>query len=415
VSERSSFPCIGVVADDLPGAALAGTRLRIAGHRTVVVSMGQDWPETPEAIVVNVATRERAASGEPTVPSSTDRVRNAVRQMQRDLACQRYELRVDAALRRDYSDELKALIEGTELVDPLVLAVPAYPSAGRLTRDGRQVALVAKGEAHEVEVASVLFRDQSAATISLTVVREGSAAVVEAVLAQAETQRHFVCDATQEDDLRVLADAAAVLERDHDVVTVSSGAWLRFHPAYEARPTFVAMGLPTEPNEEQLRELLLGDRVRLLLTRQAEQLAVDEVEFRRCMQVADTIVVKAEGEATDDRARLRAAGDVAIAVEMLLVLSRRVGAGCRGIVGTGAYTASRLADKLKAGVISPLTEVAPACPVGYLAGGPWTGLPIVMKGGLVGGSSALTEIVNHLQLMPEALSGGGDLSAASPV
>jgi D-threonate/D-erythronate kinase len=58
--------------------------------------------------------------------------------------------------------------------------------------------------------------------------------------------------------------------------------------------------------------------------------------------------------------------------------------------------ASRLVDALGAGRLSAAGEVAPLCPRGTVAGGPWAGLPLVTKGGLVGEDATLCVLVDDL-------------------
>jgi uncharacterized protein YgbK (DUF1537 family) len=58
--------------------------------------------------------------------------------------------------------------------------------------------------------------------------------------------------------------------------------------------------------------------------------------------------------------------------------------------------ASRLVDALGADRLGVAGEVAPLCPRGTLHGGPWSGLPVVTKGGLVGEDATLDALVENL-------------------
>jgi uncharacterized protein YgbK (DUF1537 family) len=58
--------------------------------------------------------------------------------------------------------------------------------------------------------------------------------------------------------------------------------------------------------------------------------------------------------------------------------------------------ASRLVDALGAQRLSVDREVEPLCPRGTVAGGAWSGLPVITKGGLVGADETLCTLVDDL-------------------
>lgn len=403
------FPCIGVIADDLTGATVAGSALSAAGLRTVVVSQQDwpapgesspetraDWPAGAEALVVNVGSREVAIDPRLSLSTVPELVASAVRRL-RVLRCPRIELRVDGALRRDYSSDVDAAVSAARLNNPLVLAVPAYPSAGRWTSGGRQVIVVPGAAERDVLVSSRLFGEHQSQVVTEATVAAGPDAIAELVSTASDVTRHFVVDAKNEAHLRDAALAAAILESEFDLLTVSSGGWLRYHPAAASSGGFVlmAMGLPTPPNETQLRQVLDTCHSRLMLVDEAVGLAMDPAALARCASEVDVMIIKATGYAETDSNRLIAAQLVADAVQAVLVTTHRYGIRCRGIIGAGAFTAARVAVALGATNILPTNQTAPAVPIGILSGGAWSGLPIAAKGGLVGGASALVEIVHE--------------------
>jgi hypothetical protein len=401
-------------------ATMCGAILRKAGLRTVVVGHHDLWPERPEAIVVNVETRmadvgNLRAEGQPLIVQGSGYVvQQAAKRLVVDLRCQRLELRVDGGLRRRYVDELRGLVRGSGLEDPVVIAVPAHPAAGRLTRDGEQVTFVSGADANGDGVMAPplmagprLFGDAPARLISRSISRLGAEAVVDWVTAQLPHARHFLADADSDTTLRVLAEAAAqIAEREH-VVTMSSGAWLQFHPVLPARPQFVlvAMGLDTEPNALQLQRLLARGRCKLMFPTEAMSYSLPGSGFRDVVRQVDAVVIKArptndKGEPRaerDDRARVEAAQEVADAVLAILEKAHRQRFRCRGIVATGDYTVASVVKKLSAKTIDPIGEVVPHCAVeGQIAAGQWMGLPIIMKSGRVGNEFALRDLVDRL-------------------
>src|SRR5262249_42865391 len=126
--------------------------------------------------------------------------------------------------------------------DALVVAVPAWPDAGRVCVGGHQRA---RGTAREVEVAPALFGDTPAEVVRpetlLERVRAGG--------------RRFVVDGERHEDLRAAAEAVAALAEP--VVTASPGAWLQYHPLAARTSEFVLVVLSsnTELNHRQLAAL----------------------------------------------------------------------------------------------------------------------------------------------------------------
>ena len=127
--------------------------------------------------------------------------------------------------------------------DAVVVAVPAWPDAGRTCVDGIQRARPAADH-----VADTLFDGQAAC------VRPEE---LEGRVAAGATR--LVVDGETEADLRAAAVAVDALERaGYAIVTASPGAWLRHHPV-SARPgkgfALVVLGSNTELNHRQLEEL----------------------------------------------------------------------------------------------------------------------------------------------------------------
>jgi uncharacterized protein YgbK (DUF1537 family) len=107
----------------------------------------------------------------------------------------------------------------------------------------------------------------------------------------------------------------------------------------------------------------------------------------------ETIADSAPDDVRRDPALADRAADAAAA---LLGEAHERGLRCRGLVASGGHMASRLVDALGAQRLAVEREVAPLCPRGTVAGGAWSGLSVITKGGLVGSDDTLCTLVDDL-------------------
>lgn len=398
----NGLPRVAVLADDLTGALASAARLQRRGLRTIVQKEAPVHESLyAEAVVVNLATRERSGPGVLTL-HDPQRTACLAADRLRKLGCRCFELRVDENLRGEPALELDGLLEGAALHDPCVIAVPAHPEAGRLTRRGAQVCFEpATLRGYEQEIASRLFRAQRSEVIALEAVRSE----VESLGAYLRSRvgsgaRRFIVDADREEDLCLVAQAVAEVQAERDVVTVSSGAWLSYHPPLVPGQSFVlvAIGSPTDVNDVQLGRLEARPRVKVLTAEDR----VNLLDNRSSPAPAlfgdhDCVVLAADEVADGDHRRVQVASEVAGHVEEILSAARMQAYSCAGVVASGAFTAQRVATALGAALVEPIAEPLPLCPIGALSGGPWAGLRIALKGGLIGGPDALIDLVTYLQ------------------
>jgi uncharacterized protein YgbK (DUF1537 family) len=366
---------IGVLADDLTGALGSAARLKAGGLEPVVVWRPEDLREPPRAAVVDMRTRDAALGPRRTAAAWAARLR--------ELGCARFEQRIDSTLRGEPAAELAGLLEGAGVDDAVVVAVPAFPDAGRVCAGGRQRAA---GTAREVDVAPALFGSEAVAEVV------APADLVARVHAGACAR--FVVDGASDADLRAAADAVGALEAHGvPVVTASPGAWLRHHPR-SATPgeeiVLVVLGSNTALNHRQLDALRAARAVVVAGTAEPDW---DALAAGGRTVVVETI---AASRPDDERRDPRLADGAADAAAALLGRAHERGLRCRGVVASGGHMASRLVDALGAERLGVAGEVAPLCPRGTIHGGPWSGLPIVTKGGLVGEDATLDALVDNL-------------------
>jgi D-threonate/D-erythronate kinase len=354
---------VGVLADDLTGALGSAARLKAGGLEPVLVWRPEDLPEgfRPRAVVVDMRTRDAPLGPRATAAEWAARLR--------ELGCERYEQRIDSTLRGHPAEELAGLLEGAQLPDAVVVAVPAWPDAGRVCAGGVQ-----RGAGREIDVAGALF-DRPAEAVRPDELGERVRAGADRLVVDGD------CDAD------LLAAARAVEALDAPVVTASPGAWLQYHPlAVRADAGFVlvVLGSNTALNHRQVEGL---DCVRAGLGMPDW----DAVSGKTV--VVDTIA----GSDPDDTRRDPVLADrAADAAAALLGEAHERGLRCRGLVASGGHMASRLVDALGAQRLAVDREVAPLCPRGTVAGGAWSGLAVITKGGLVGSEDTLRTLVDDL-------------------
>jgi uncharacterized protein YgbK (DUF1537 family) len=371
---EAGAPQIGVLADDLTGALGSAARLCERGLDPLVVWKPEDLPDAfrPRGVVVDMRTRDAPGGPRATAARWAERLA--------ELGCQRFEQRIDSTLRGAPAEELAGLLEGAALGDAVVVAVPAFPDAGRTCEGGRQRAA---GTRREVDVAPAVFGDARAEVVAPDVLADR---------VRAGGSRRFVVDGASDDDLRATAGAVAALEDDGlALVTASPGAWLRHHPraaAPGAAFTLVVLGSNTALNHRQLAALRDAREVVVAGTGDPDWAAVGGATV-----VVETI---ADSRPDDERRDPRLADEAADAAAALLGRAHERGLRCRGVVASGGHMASRLVDALGADRLGVAGEVAPLCPRGTVHGGPWSGMPVVTKGGLVGEDGTLDALVENL-------------------
>lgn len=357
---------IGVLADDLTGALASAARLQERGLQSTVLWSQRRPPAQAEAVVVDMRTRDSGARA--------GSIAEGWAAFLSSLGCRRLEQRIDSALQGRPAEEIDGALRGAALTDPLVVAVPAFPAAGRCTVDGKQQVDLSGEQPRRLDVAATLFPGARVAPIGIPVIEQGADAVAALMhRALANSVRRIVADADHERHLETLAAAVAQLEQDAvELVTASPGAWLRFHPTAIPSPrsfVLVVVASPTAQNRAQLEALRDRDGVVLIETLSAVGAAARSPEPAQ-----------------------RAAHEAAAA------LASRTSRGwrCLGVVVSGGHAASSLADALGAEAIAAVGELRPLCPLGVLRGGAWDGLPVATKGGLVGSRRTLLELVTAI-------------------
>ncbi|OLT14628.1 hypothetical protein BJF78_18100 [Pseudonocardia sp. CNS-139] len=349
---------LGVVADDLTGAADAAAPFAVRGL-TVAVALTEAAPDA-EVLAVLTDNRSRPAA------EAAARTRAAVGRM-RDRGAQRLFVKIDSVLR----GQVRADVEGALAAWPApgAVATPAFPGQGRTVRDG---VLSVHGRQTEPQVAA-----------------------------------HFpagveVVDAETHEDLVAVAHALVGAGR----VAVGSGGLSRAladvlvpQPCGAAVPApatavLVVAGTPHPVTRAQVAELESAGAQVVLAGPAAVAVAAAALAAGRRVVLA----CEPDGE-VEPEGPAAAALAAGLARTAVAVLAAAPGAG---LVLTGGTTALAVATALGATEMRVLGEVAEGLPIGELVAGDLR-VPVVTKSGGFGARDALLRAAEAIDAAEAAL------------
>lgn len=405
-----------VVADDLTGANATGASFARHGLRTLTVRGARDLSEhggDVDVLVVDTDSRHLSAG------EATERVRAV---LDAAPAADLVVKRTDTTLRGNVGAESEAVLTWLRERDDSVRAVmvPAFPEAGRTTVgglhlvDGVPLSLteVARDPRAPVDHSRVtdllrLQTDLAVAEVTLDTVIAGAETLSAALDSAADI---VVVDAVDRSNLHDIAVAAAALAPPVRWCCIDPGP---FGPELadalgltgagsSSAPLLVASGSATDATRAQLdaAERVLDARFVLL---DPLGLPVDETvarivdlasahEDRRA--VVGLRTVDADSEVVSLSAHEAAAVPAAIGRVVVAVLERT---DIGGLYLTGGDVTLGVLDALDCHGIAVDQEVLPLAVAGRLAGGRHHGLPVVTKGGLIGGPTAAVTCLDELR------------------
>lgn len=404
-----------IVADDLTGANASAALFARRGLRVLTISRRSDFPPQDEFDLIALSTSSRHAPP----ATAVDRVAAAVEPFE---AASLVIKRIDTTLRGNVGAEIESLLNvlRARTRSPVrALVVPAWPRAGRVTRDGMQ--MIDGVPLHDTpagsEVAELAPSCRVADVVGARtrmVVEEVGIDVVEAgggSLALALTREcdALVCDALTHDHLRVIASAAQHVAAEEHIVWVpvdpgpfgvEFAAAVGLLPSRSLGPILIVGGSATVATREQLAEVQRTMGARFV---DADVTRLDPEDLGRRIGVllhgapAEGLVGVRTAASPDDVEPSGAPDGHAIARSLgRAVRTALDGVSPSGIYVTGGDVAEAVLQALEADGIEVLDEALPLAAVGVLKGGPHSGLPILTKGGLVGGPGAAVVCLDHL-------------------
>ncbi|GAA2670475.1 four-carbon acid sugar kinase family protein [Streptomyces lunalinharesii] len=406
-----------VIGDDLTGSNATGALYARRGLRAVTVSDPTHvarYAHRVDVLVVNTASRHwspaRAYAAVRAAAATAGDAPLVVK-------------RVDTTLRGNPGSELDAVADALAARAPAgrlrVLAVPAFPDAGRTTVGGLHLVdgvpltrtAVARDPFDPVRHSRVtaVLGAQSRRTLGelpLDVVECGPGAVAAAL--RASPAEVVVCDATDNAHLETVARAAAALAVRDGIhwLALDSGPFgaalateLGIRPAVAPVRVLAVVGSVTDRTRDQLArtEAALGARW--------TELDPDRPDAERALAGLRTAAT--EG-ATVLGVRVRPAApgpapcgaDTAAGILRCLAdVARRAVDELRpgGLYASGGDVAAAVTAALGADGFAIDSEVLPLAISGRLVGGPRDGLPFATKGGLIGGPDAARDCLEHLR------------------
>ena len=416
-----------VVADDLTGANATAAGLARAGIRAVTVT-DADHPEVVAEFVSRFGAVVVSANNRHATPE--DAADDVVRALRAGWPAALVANRIDSTLRGNIGGTTQAMVEelraqGVGRV--VALCVPAHPDARRQTvagvqlLDGRRLeeTELAHDPSHPIarsEVADLLAEqtDLPVRTIPLEVVTGApddlAAALREAVAGGAGI---LVVDALTLDHIDRVAEAAVLVDDvtwlcvDPGPATVAMARALGLGGGSGAAPYLAVSGSATDLTRRQLARLRATRPVHLV------RLALDDTGHPDADATAaallEALLAAGPGEvvlaasALDDTDLLdpRVRANVP---ETLARSARRAleSVPVDGLYLTGGDVAAACFAELAADGLDVSDEVVPLAVAGRLVGGPWSGLPVVTKGGLVGDDETTVSCLAFLEQAAEA-------------
>lgn len=394
-------PRAAVVADDLTGAADTGAAFARHGLRTLVCLSLSTVEAIPQADVLVISTESRGlAPGR-----AIEAIAAAAGGVNRWLAGRPVPLvykKIDSTLRGHPADELVALMRALR-IDRALMA-PAFPAQGRTTVGGcQQVAGVPTAKtsfgregagSDLVAMMSPWSAEYPWRLIRLNDVRQGAAHVASLMPAGPGI---WIGDAGTDDDLRVLAEAAA---RSGIRLLCGSAGLARvlpvdsIHAAQDAaRSTPPVLAVVGSQHDATLRQVAAAGRAGATVVRLASRPAEDHGPVGPSGAV-DQVVRELSG----GRPVILAAPAPGGSTTLTTAAAHRLAAVVAGLppstpigtlVLTGGDTAAAVCAALGTAMLWLDGELQPGMATGRLIGGLRPGLRVVTKAGGFGGDEAL--------------------------
>jgi uncharacterized protein YgbK (DUF1537 family) len=417
-----------VVADDLTGANAAAAGFARSGLRAATASAVERADVVAEMVsrfdVVVATTDSRHARAE----VARDRVSAVVQAgWPSRLVCNR----IDTTLRGNIGATTQAVrdtvatLTGARVV---VLCAPAHPAADRHTIGGTQllggrrleeteVARDARTPMHTSDVVAILREQTSmrAALLPLAMVTGDADALVGSIRAALDDGAEvIVADATTVDHLDRIAVAAVASTSDTDVLWVTSdpgpasvamARGLGIERAAPGAPLLVVSGSATELTRTQLGRLASDRDARMYRTPTLDDTAVPDLDatallLDRAIREARPDDVLVLATALDDSDLRPVTPEQADAIPLALARAVRRNLeehAVDGVFTTGGDVTAALLGELGSHGLEISDEVVPLAVAGSVVGGPWDGLQIVTKGGLVGDAGTTVACIDHLR------------------
>ncbi|WP_150244479.1 four-carbon acid sugar kinase family protein [Nocardiopsis quinghaiensis] len=421
-----------VVADDLTGANATGARFARTGMRVATVTPEHVSRVVGDYDVVVANLDSRHVSAEQAADLVTDVV-EAVWPV--GLVVKR----TDSTLRGNIGAELEAVYDAVRDRVPAgtrvrVLFAPAFPGSGRTTEDGTQLLNGMPLERTELavdplcpmttSVVADILATQTDLPVRHVPVRQVTQTMLTAELLAGD-EPVVVCDASTEQHLTDIAEAAAAAHRTDGTVWVAAdpgptGALLAYAlrlrgQAGSRGPLLGVVGSATELTRRQLATVARTGAVRFV---DVDAVALTDPDSEHADEVAEELSEQLTSSEFPELCVLRVVNTsdqvrglpAQARVELPVRIARLVADVVNGVADTtgahalpsglylcGGDLVASLLDELDVHAFDVGGEVVPLAVHGHLSGGPLDGTPVVAKGGLVGDEITLVECLTKLR------------------
>ena len=367
-------PRIVALADDLTGANALAARLAGRGYRART-AMRQGVGQPADALVIDTATRDRPPRYAARRASAT--LEAVLRRAPEAFIAKR----IDRTFRGPIHAEVVAMLAMMP-VETLALVAPAAPAAGRTVRDG--VLRYPGGPQHGLSVHHLLTQHVSLPLVPLPLgIVRASLDQLSGVL-RCTRGAVMLADAETDEDIVRLADAAARLGRP--LLPVDPGG-LTAELAVRLRPppgrVLAVLGTLTPLSGEQRRRATGHFRATAHPV-SAENLPATDLIWA-CTERVCLLYQTGEQPSLATQRRL-----------VLAVRSTVEQGDVRGLFLSGGHTARRVLRALGASGVRVERQIEPLVAYGSIEGGPWHGLSLVTKGGMVGDDETLIRCLTLL-------------------
>ena len=426
------MPLIGSVADDLTGATTTGVLLARSKARTAVffnveAAMKAEGVDELDAIIISSNSRPLPAN------EAYDKVKDATIAL-KSMGARYFQKRIDTTMRGGIGVEIDAMLDQLS-EDTVAVVVPAMPQSRRILVGGYSVidgvALINTPVAQDVRTPVKenyiprLLEGQTRRKVGLVTldkVLAGDEAIKEALAKErADGCQVIVVDAITLEDVENIAQACISL--NWDVVSVDPGPFTSKLAYYRDIIGVEEPNLPPQGDETGKTVLIAAGSATPVTKKQMEILCQDERHVRISVEPIPLID---GGEAALDEAYRAVNRAVELLKKPVLNLdeedakrhyaggmsANRINAGLgtiiqqvlevvgkdkvAGLYTTGGDTMVNVCYQLGVECIEVLDYVIPQTDIGRLIGSPYSGLPVVGKGGLTGNDNTACDIVTRL-------------------
>ena len=423
---------LGVIADDLTGAADTGVQFAKRGFYTILFPFGLESIEPPPCLrELQIAALSTATRGIQ-ARLAHDTVKNATALL-KDLRPQSIYKKIDSTLRGNIGTEIEAVMEVTG--EEAAMVAPAFPAHKRTTVGG--IHFVNGKTLSRTEVASdpvspvdeshipTLVRSQTklkVGHIGLEEVRHGPDALRRCMFRNLKDgERIIVLDAVTDSDLRKIAEAgmsisfstlmvgsaglASQLFRSPGQADSSREHFARCEEGGEGVVVIISGSL-SSVTSEQLSEVerVSGGKIipvsvhRLIVGQGSGSGQGNEIvsEIMSAMKANRVVGIQSVRESNPSPAPVTPSLITEYLGRIALQIVRNGRQTIRGLILTGGDTALAVLEQLGISQLRLMDEVLPDIPYGEVVGGDFVGLPIVTKAGAFGDGSALVKCIDFL-------------------